>query len=58
MRLHRRRLLALGGAAAAAGLAVPARLARADAPPQLGTQAPAWYRFKVGEFEVTVLSDG
>jgi glyoxylase-like metal-dependent hydrolase (beta-lactamase superfamily II) len=57
LRLHRRRLLALSGAAAA-GLALPAHFARAEAPPQLGTQVPGWYRFKVGEFEVTVLSDG
>lgn len=40
--------------AAAASVAAPAF---ADAP-MAGTQAPGFYRFMVGKFEVTVLSDG
>jgi glyoxylase-like metal-dependent hydrolase (beta-lactamase superfamily II) len=31
--------------------------ARAAAPPA-GTQAPGWYRYKVGSFEITVVTDG
>ncbi len=42
------------GTALAAPLASPA-LAKA---PMLGTQAPAFYRFKIGAFEATVISDG
>ena len=30
---------------------------RAAAPPA-GTQAPGWYRYKVGSFEMTVVTDG
>jgi glyoxylase-like metal-dependent hydrolase (beta-lactamase superfamily II) len=49
-------------ATAAAAAAVPAGLAavgraRAAAPPS-GKQVPGIYRYKVGEFEVTVLADG
>ena len=52
----------LGGAAAslalpaAAGL-LPTGRAHAAAP-LLGTQVPAWYRFKIGDYEATVVSDG
>ena len=54
-----RRSMLMGGAAATAaaavgGLALPAR---AQAP-QVGTQAPGYYRYRVGEFEVTVVTDG
>jgi glyoxylase-like metal-dependent hydrolase (beta-lactamase superfamily II) len=55
--LSRRRLLQAGSATLAAGFAgatVPA-LAKA---PMLGTQAPYFYRFKLGNAEATVVSDG
>jgi glyoxylase-like metal-dependent hydrolase (beta-lactamase superfamily II) len=55
--LSRRTLLA-GTAAAVAGTAlVPVPSARAAAAPA-GTQAPGWYRYKVGSIEVTVATDG
>jgi glyoxylase-like metal-dependent hydrolase (beta-lactamase superfamily II) len=54
--LTRRTLLAGAAAAAAAPLAASAP-ARAAAP-LAGTQAPGWYRYKVGSFEVTVVTDG
>lgn len=57
--LPRRALL--GGAAAlgVAGLtpALPPGAARAAAP-RLGGPSPAWYRFPLGTYEVTVVSDG
>ena len=49
-----RRDLLLGAAAGA--LAMP-RWAGAKAP-LLNTQVPAYYRFKLGAFELTVVSDG
>ena len=52
--LSRRHLLQGGAAFAAAGLAAPA-FAKA---PMLGTQAPYFYRFKLGNAEATVVSDG
>jgi glyoxylase-like metal-dependent hydrolase (beta-lactamase superfamily II) len=54
--LTRRTLLTGVVAAAAAPLAksLPARAAA----PAAGTQAPGWYRYKVGSFEVTVVTDG
>jgi glyoxylase-like metal-dependent hydrolase (beta-lactamase superfamily II) len=52
--LSRRAMLTGASAAGFAALAAPA-LARA---PMLNTQAPAFYRFKVGAFEATVVSDG
>jgi glyoxylase-like metal-dependent hydrolase (beta-lactamase superfamily II) len=51
----RRHMLA-GGAAALAGTALPLT-ARAKAP-LANTQAPAFYRFKLGAFEATIVSDG
>jgi len=57
--LNRRRLLLSATACAAAALpALPlAGVAQARAP--LRNQiAPAWYRFRIGEFEATVVSDG
>jgi len=54
--LTRRTLLAGATAAAAAPLAASAP-ARAAAP-LAGTQAPGWYRYKVGSFEITVVTDG
>src|SRR5712691_4761973 len=54
--LTRRTLLTGAVAAAVAPLAksLPARAAAAAA----GTQVPGWYRYKVGSFEVTVVTDG
>src|SRR5580700_2330874 len=56
-KLSRRELLAGTCAAAAAGLlgGVLPGLAKA---PLLNKQAPAFYRFKVGSIEATVVSDG
>jgi glyoxylase-like metal-dependent hydrolase (beta-lactamase superfamily II) len=57
--LSRRALVrALAGAALAApgiGLLAPAAQAAA---PLVGTPSPGWYRFMLGAFEVTALSDG
>lgn len=52
--LSRRSLLALGAGLGATALSTPV-LARA---PKLGTQAPYFHRFKLGDAEVTVVSDG
>jgi glyoxylase-like metal-dependent hydrolase (beta-lactamase superfamily II) len=56
--LSRRSLLA-AGAATITGLAagLPSRPAFAKAP-QLNTQAPYFYRFRIGSIEATVVSDG
>jgi glyoxylase-like metal-dependent hydrolase (beta-lactamase superfamily II) len=57
--LTRRSLLA-GTVATSAAAVVPLATsvpARAAAPPA-GTQAPGWYRYKVGSFEITVVTDG
>jgi glyoxylase-like metal-dependent hydrolase (beta-lactamase superfamily II) len=58
--LNRRHLLAGAGAATAAaaiGLHLEMPQARAAAPPA-GRQAPGFYRTRVGDFEVTQISDG
>ncbi len=57
--ISRRRLLAGTSAVAAAGLleAFPSQTAFARAP-MLNTQAPHFYRFKLGNFEGTIVSDG
>lgn len=48
----------LGATAAAASLPLlPPGFARAAAP-MLGTLPPAWYRFRIGEYEATIVSDG
>jgi glyoxylase-like metal-dependent hydrolase (beta-lactamase superfamily II) len=55
-----RRSLLTGTVATTATAAVPLATsfpARAAAPPA-GTQAPGWYRYKVGSFEITVVTDG
>src|SRR5262249_51672528 len=55
-----RRSLLTGTVATTATAAVPFATnspARAAAPPG-GTQAPGWYRYKVGSFEITVVTDG
>ena len=54
--LSRRHLLA-GTALAAAGAALPLAPARAAAP-QSGQQGPGFYRFKVGDYEITAINDG
>lgn len=54
--LTRRAWLAGASAIAAAPLAAPL-LGRAAAPPA-GSQVPGFYRYKVGSFEVTVVTDG
>jgi glyoxylase-like metal-dependent hydrolase (beta-lactamase superfamily II) len=53
----RRHLLA-GGAAAAALMPTAAFAPARAAAPLAGKQAPGWYRYKVGSFEVTVVTDG
>jgi glyoxylase-like metal-dependent hydrolase (beta-lactamase superfamily II) len=55
--LSRRRLLAGASVAAAASFVGGASPVMAKAPMQ-NTQAPAFYRFKVGAIEATVVSDG
>jgi glyoxylase-like metal-dependent hydrolase (beta-lactamase superfamily II) len=55
-----RRSLLTGAVATTATAAVPLATSsptRAAAPPA-GTQAPGWYRYKVGSFEITVATDG
>ena len=57
--LSRRRLLAGASATVAAGLAGSAFVTPAHSKaPMLNTQAPSFYRFKLGNFEGTVISDG
>jgi glyoxylase-like metal-dependent hydrolase (beta-lactamase superfamily II) len=51
------RRAALGAAAAVAASPLLPLQARAAAPP-VGKQAPGYYRYKVGEFEVTAVTDG
>jgi glyoxylase-like metal-dependent hydrolase (beta-lactamase superfamily II) len=56
LNFSRRQLLAGASAAAVAGfIGDMAAVAKA---PMRGTQAPYWYRFKLGDFEATVASDG
>jgi glyoxylase-like metal-dependent hydrolase (beta-lactamase superfamily II) len=58
--LTRRHLLA-GAATATAASALAPLAAHAPAyaaAPQIGKQVPGWYRYKVGDFEVTVVTDG
>src|SRR5947209_7340798 len=55
LQLTRRNLLT--GAAATAALATAPQRARAAAP-IIGKQGPSFYRYKVGDFEVTALSEG
>ncbi|MBX9774388.1 MAG: MBL fold metallo-hydrolase [Xanthobacteraceae bacterium] len=52
--VSRRQLLAGATASGLAGIGTPA-LAKA---PMANTQAPSFYRFKLGAFELTVVSDG
>ena len=57
--LSRRRLLASAGGTAAAAFFGSASIAPAlSKAPMQGTQPPAFYRFKLGSIEATVVSDG
>ncbi len=58
--LSRRHLLAgtAAGAAAAALSPLAAPVPARAAAPALGKQAPGWYRYKLGSFEVTAVTDG
>jgi glyoxylase-like metal-dependent hydrolase (beta-lactamase superfamily II) len=55
IQLTRRNLMA--GAAATAALGSAPQLAHGAAP-MIGKQGPSFYRYKVGDFEVTALSEG
>jgi len=55
--LSRRRLFTTAAALGAAAAVGPGGTAYAAAPPA-GKQAPGFYRYKVGDFEVTVVTDG
>jgi len=57
--LDRRQLLGAAAAATAAAAlsSFPASTAGAAVPPS-GTQAPGFYRYKVGSFECTSINDG
>ena len=55
--LSRRQLLAGAAAAGLAGVASGGSPAFAKAP-MANTQAPSFYRFKLGAFELTAVSDG
>ena len=55
--LTRRSMLAGAAARDRAAPLVATDAAQAAAPPA-GTQAPGWYRYKVGSIEVTVVTDG
>ncbi len=58
IKLTRRDLLtATAGVAAVSAVPAFAPPAHAAAP-MAGKQAPGWYRYKVGSFEVTVATDG
>jgi glyoxylase-like metal-dependent hydrolase (beta-lactamase superfamily II) len=48
----------LAGAAAAAAVQLSALPSTRAAAPQIGRQAAGWYRYKVGDIEVTVVTDG
>jgi glyoxylase-like metal-dependent hydrolase (beta-lactamase superfamily II) len=52
-----RRSLLTGTAAVTAAAAAPSLAVHAAAPP-VGKQAPGFYRYKVGDIEVTVVTDG
>jgi glyoxylase-like metal-dependent hydrolase (beta-lactamase superfamily II) len=56
MQFTRRSLLTAGSAAALAG-ALPTAQTQA-ASPLVGKQAPGFYRYKIGDFEVTAIHDG
>jgi glyoxylase-like metal-dependent hydrolase (beta-lactamase superfamily II) len=53
-----RRTMLSGAAAVAAIAPLGAPWAAFAAAPPAGTQVPGWYRYKVGNFEITVVTDG
>ena len=53
--LTRRKMLVT---AAATMLAPMGHLPAHGVAPQIGKQAPSYYRYKIGSYEVTVISDG
>lgn len=57
MQLNRRNLLAGASAAALFG-PIATSLPASAATPQAGKQAPGYYRYKVGDYEITVVTDG
>jgi len=57
MNVLTRRAMLGGAAAIAAANTFPTTEARAAAP-MLGKQGPSFYRYKIGDFEVTALSEG
>ncbi|HWP24797.1 MAG TPA: MBL fold metallo-hydrolase [Xanthobacteraceae bacterium] len=59
MDLSRRKVLCGAAAAsAAAALTSLASSASQAAAPPVGKQAPGWYRYKLGNYEITVVTDG
>ena len=58
MTIARRSIMSLATAGAAAGLLGSASRPAAAAAPQAGSQAAGYYRFKVGEIEVTLVNEG
>ncbi|MBN9064504.1 MAG: MBL fold metallo-hydrolase, partial [Rhizobiales bacterium] len=59
MSVDRRAVLAGGAAVAGLALAGPAGLTSASAAaPMATTQAPGFYRYKVGDFQITAIHDG
>lgn len=56
MELSRRHVL--GGAAALAAAPIIAPTAAEAAAPPVGKQAPSFYRYKIGDIEVTAIADG
>src|SRR6266478_7950286 len=56
--LSRRQLLVGASVSAAAGIVGGAATTAMAKAPMLNTQAPAFYRFKLGSIEATVVSDG
>ena len=57
MNVLTRRAMLGGAAAIAAANTLPTNEARAAAP-MLGKQGPSFYRYRIGDFEVTALSEG
>ena len=56
--LNRRHLLAGAAAMGAAAVTGLGPIAANASVPQAGTQAPGFYRYKVGSFECTSINDG
>jgi glyoxylase-like metal-dependent hydrolase (beta-lactamase superfamily II) len=56
--LTRRQVLAGAAAATAATALTPFTTPARAAAPQIGKQAPSYYRSKLGDFEITVVGDG